>query len=62
MPIVEGILDWVEKLAAFDPIEQERALLFRARAYTHLGKGSDSNWGGQKDRLKELQSRLHGRL
>ncbi len=55
LPIVEGILEWGEKLEALDPIEQERALLFRARADTHLGKGSDSNWGGQKDRLKELQ-------
>ena len=55
VPVVEGILDWVAQLEALDQIEQERALLFRGRADTHLGKGSDANWGGEKERLKELQ-------
>jgi ATP-dependent helicase/nuclease subunit A len=55
VPIVEGILAWVERLEGLDPGEQERSLLFRKRAETHLGKGSDANWGGEKDRLKQLQ-------
>jgi ATP-dependent exoDNAse (exonuclease V) beta subunit len=57
VPIVEGILDWIEKLEALDPSEQERRLLFRPHAKTHLGVGSDNNWGGEKARLKELQER-----
>ena len=55
VPVVEGILEWVDALASADPAERERILLFRARAYTHLAKGSNANWGGQKSRLKELQ-------
>ena len=55
VPIVEGVIDWVDRLDALAPDEQERWLLFRGRAYTHLGKGSNANWGGEKERLAQLQ-------
>jgi ATP-dependent exoDNAse (exonuclease V) beta subunit len=55
VPIVEGIIGWIEQLEALDPAEQERRLLFRQQAKTHLGVGSDQAWGGEKERLKQLQ-------
>src|SRR5262249_4956881 len=55
VPIVEGILEWIKALEALDSTEQERQLLSREPAKTHLGAGSNKNWGGEKSRLKELQ-------
>jgi ATP-dependent helicase/nuclease subunit A len=57
VPVVEGIIDWVETLQSLDAAEQERMLLYRAPAYTHLSKGSSANWGGEKATLKALQER-----
>ena len=56
VPVVEGILDWVEALGELDPVEQERFLLTRAAAKTNRGVGTNANWGGEKERLKQLQT------
>ncbi len=54
--VVEGILDWVAALEAMQTeAEQEFQLLYRPRAYTHLGIGSKANWGAAKEDLKALQ-------
>jgi ATP-dependent exoDNAse (exonuclease V) beta subunit len=55
VPIVEGILDWVQTLSGLGPIDQERFLLSRKPAKTHKGMGADANWGGEKELLKGLQ-------
>ena len=55
VPIVEGILEWIEALEALDSFEQERWLLSRQPAKTNLAAGLDKNWGGEKSRLKQLQ-------
>jgi ATP-dependent exoDNAse (exonuclease V) beta subunit len=55
VPIVEGILKWVEDLTALGPGEQERWLVGREPAKTHKGKGSNAAWRGEKQRLKDLQ-------
>ena len=39
-----------------DPVEQERFLLTRAAAKTNRGVGTNANWGGEKERLKQLQT------
>jgi ATP-dependent helicase/nuclease subunit A len=56
VPIVAGIIDWVDALTARDAAERERWLLFRAPARTDLNAGSAANWGGEKHRVKTLQS------
>ena len=55
--IVQGIIDWTDQLEALgSEAEQEFMLLYRDRAYTHLGKGSKAKWGVDgKDELKALQ-------
>jgi ATP-dependent helicase/nuclease subunit A len=55
VPIVEGILEWVATLSSLDPVGQERFLLWRRAAKTHKGTGNKANWGGEKDRMKQLQ-------
>ena len=57
VPIVEGLMDWIATFDSLELVEQERMLLHRPAAYTHLGKGSNANWGGEKARLAELQGR-----
>ena len=57
VPIVEGLIDWIATFDSLEPAEQERTLLYRAAGTTHLGKGSNANWGGEKPRLVELQRR-----
>jgi ATP-dependent exoDNAse (exonuclease V) beta subunit len=57
VPIVEGLIEWVDTFDSLDPGEQERMLLHRAPAYTHLNRGSNANWGGEKPQLAELQRR-----
>jgi ATP-dependent exoDNAse (exonuclease V) beta subunit len=55
VPIVEGILDWTERLLALGEVEQEFALLFRPRAAAQANRGSKKNWGAEgKERLTEL--------
>jgi ATP-dependent helicase/nuclease subunit A len=55
VPVVERILEWIDALEALDPLGQERILLFRKPAKTNRGVGSNGNWGGEKERLKQLQ-------
>ncbi len=55
VPIVAGIVEWVDALTALGPMEQERWLLVRRRAKTNLGAGSAANWAGEKPRMVELQ-------
>jgi len=54
-PIVQGIIEWVTALADLDSVEQERWLLFRDRARTNRNSGSNANWGGEKQRVSDLQ-------
>ncbi|MCL2769984.1 MAG: UvrD-helicase domain-containing protein, partial [Solirubrobacterales bacterium] len=55
VPHVEGIIEWVGELQALSPSEQERHLLFHRAAATHLGRGTDANWAGEKRRMIDLQ-------
>ena len=55
VPLVEGIINWSRELQQLDEREQERRLVFGGKASTHLSRGRDANWGGEKPRLKELQ-------
>jgi ATP-dependent helicase/nuclease subunit A len=55
VPLVEGIVEWSRELDGLDERERERRLVFAAKASTHLSRGRDANWGGEKERLKELQ-------
>src|SRR6185437_7205064 len=55
VPIVTGMIDWIDRFAALDGVEQERWLLFRSQAKTNLNAGSNPNWGGEKPRVKALQ-------
>jgi ATP-dependent helicase/nuclease subunit A len=53
--VVERIVSWVDGLDALDGDELERLLVSGSRAKTNKGVGSDANWGGQKQRVKDLQ-------
>jgi ATP-dependent helicase/nuclease subunit A len=55
--LAAGVIEWTQQLLGLDTEpEQEFALLYRGRAYTHLSLGSKANWGADgKQRLKELQ-------
>jgi ATP-dependent helicase/nuclease subunit A len=54
--LVEGVLDWVTQLEAFQTeAEQEFQLLHRPPPRTHLSLGSKANWGEGKAELKALQ-------
>ncbi|MBO0709607.1 MAG: UvrD-helicase domain-containing protein, partial [Candidatus Dormibacteraeota bacterium] len=57
VPLVRGILEWVQSLESLPPPEQERALVLGARASISPSAGRAPNWGGEKPRLKELQAR-----
>jgi len=56
VPFVEAILEWVTTLSSLNPVDQERFLLWHPAAKTHKGKGNNANWGGEKDRMKQLQA------
>jgi ATP-dependent exoDNAse (exonuclease V) beta subunit len=56
VPYVEGIIDWVDDLNGLAPTELERHVLFRRRAKTHGRCGNKANWGGEVERMRELQS------
>ena len=53
--VVERIVSWVDGLDALDGDELERLLVSGSRAKTNKGVGSDANWGGEKQRVKDLQ-------
>ena len=53
--VVERIVGWVDGLDALDGDELERLLVSGSRAKTNKGVGSDGNWGGEKQRVKDLQ-------
>jgi ATP-dependent helicase/nuclease subunit A len=55
VPFVEGVIEWVAELEGLGTREQERFLLHRPAAKTNLNAGTASNWGGDKDRMKDLQ-------
>ena len=55
VPIVQGLIEWIDAFEALDSLEQERRLLFRSAAKTHLAAGSNANWQGAKPQVKALQ-------
>ncbi len=55
VPVIERIVDWVDRLLELPVGEQERWLTMRTPPKPNKGVGSDANWGGQKQRLKDLQ-------
>ena len=57
VPVIERIVNWIERLKALVGPERERYLVFREAAKTNKGVGSDANWGGEKQLLKDLQDR-----
>jgi len=57
VPVVERIIAWVERLGELEGHERERYLVFRTRARTNKGVGSNAAWGGEKELIKELQNR-----
>lgn len=57
VPVIERIIDWVERLAELEGHERERYLVFRAAAKTNKSVGSNAAWGGEKELIKELQGR-----
>jgi ATP-dependent exoDNAse (exonuclease V) beta subunit len=57
VPVIEGILDWIDRLTALTGTERERYLVFRPAAKTSRGLGSAANWGGDKQLLVDVQER-----
>jgi len=55
VPLVEGVIEWVSELNGLEPRERERFLLFRKPATVRLNVGTAANWGGECDRMKDLQ-------
>jgi ATP-dependent helicase/nuclease subunit A len=60
--VVERIVAWVDGLDTLDGDELERLLVSGSRAKTNKGVGSDANWGGQKQRVKDLQDSFNATL
>ena len=57
VPVLERIIEWVERLTELEGPERERYLVSRGLAKTNKGVGSNAAWGGEKELIKELQDR-----
>jgi ATP-dependent helicase/nuclease subunit A len=55
--VVEAIVAWIDELDALNDAELERVLVSGFRPRTNKAVGSNASWGGEKQRVKDLQQR-----